>query len=211
MTCPLCDSTQTSSFCVADDKEYRRCHQCQARFMTPEFWPSKSQELAQYQLHENDIDDPGYRNFLSTLTIPLLTKLAAKSTGLDFGCGPGPALAKMMEEAGHDVNIYDPVFHPDTGCLKQSYDFVTCTETAEHFHHPKREFKLLMSLVKPGGWLAIMTNFQTDDQKFANWHYRRDPTHVVFYREDTFHWLASDHGWTCEVPVKNIALMQKPD
>ena len=38
-------------------------------------------------------------------------------------------------------------------------------------------------LVRPGGWLAVMTCFQTDDARFAGWHYRKDPTHVVFYRE----------------------------
>ncbi len=106
--------------------------------------------------------------------------------------------------------LHDPFFHPNPEAMDRTYDFVTCTETAEHFHRPADEFARLMSLVRPAGWLAIMTCFQTDDTQFANWHYRRDPTHVVFYREETLRFLAAACGWHCEVPVKNVALMQKP-
>jgi hypothetical protein len=54
-----------------------------------------------------------------------------------------------------------------------------------------------------------MTCFQTDDLKFANWYYRQDPTHVVFYREETFKYIASRFGWHCEIPAKDVVLMQK--
>jgi len=65
-------------------------------------------------------------------------------------------------------------------------------------------------MLHPGGWLALMTCFQTDDARFANWHYRRDPTHVVFYREATFRHIARLLGWQCEIPCKDVVLMQKP-
>jgi len=61
----------------------------------------------------------------------------------------------------------------------------------------------------PGGWLAVMTIFQTDDTAFAGWHYRRDPTHVVFYREETFTAIARHHDWRCEFPCDNVVLLQK--
>ena len=80
----------------------------------------------------------------------------------------------------------------------------------EHFHHPADEFRRLQGLLKPGGWLGVMTRFQTDDARFAQWHYRRDPTHVVFYRETTLRWLAQHHGWLCEIPGPNVALLHKP-
>ena len=132
------------------------------------------------------------------------------SRGLDYGCGPRPALAAMLEEAGHAVALYDPFFQPEPAPLGQRYDFVTCTEAAEHFHRPAATFEQIMGLVRPGGWLALMTCFQTDDARFANWHYRRDPTHVVFYRETTLRHLAAAHGWSCTVPAKDVALMQAP-
>lgn len=116
----------------------------------------------------------------------------------------------MLREAGHEVALYDPFFAPDPAPLALSWDFVTCTEVAEHFHDPAAEFARLAGMVKPGGWLAVMTCFQTDDARFADWHYRKDPTHVVFYREKTLRWIAARHGFTCEVPVKDVALMRKP-
>ena len=54
-----------------------------------------------------------------------------------------------------------------------------------------------------------MTKFQTDNNRFANWSYRRDPTHVVFYRKQTFNAIAKQMDWTCQFPCKDIVLMQK--
>lgn len=172
--------------------------------------PEPEVELQHYQFHENDPADEGYRRFLSRLSEPLLNVLPPEQCGLDYGCGPGPALAMMMEDAGHRVALYDPFFYPREESLQQQYDFITCTEVVEHFHQPAEQFQILNSLLKPGAWLAIMTCFQTDDAAFAQWHYRRDPTHVVFYREATFHTLANDLGLRCEIPDRNIALLQKP-
>ncbi len=56
-----------------------------------------------------------------------------------------------------------------------------------------------------------MTCFQTDDARFARWHYRRDPTHVVFYREETLRLLAARRGWEIDVPCKDVALLRRPD
>ena len=42
------------------------------------------------------------------------------------------------------------------------------------------------------------------------WRCRREPTHVVFHREETFYRIASDFGWMCEIPQKDILLMRKP-
>jgi SAM-dependent methyltransferase len=167
-------------------------------------------EYDHYLHHENNPDDQRYRQFLSKLAGPLLAKLAPNLRGLDYGCGPGPALAAMFREAGHDMVVYDPFFFPDPAPLSGTYDFVTCSETAEHFHGPAAEFDRLDDLLAPGGWLGLMTCFQTEDDRFARWHYRADPTHVVFYREATIHRIAADRGWSCEIPTKDIALMQKP-
>ena len=64
-------------------------------------------------------------------------------------------------------------------------------------------------LLRPGGLLGIMTTFQTDDARFAGWHYRRDPTHVVFYRESTLAFIAERMGWTMEIPCANVAIFRK--
>ncbi len=207
--CPLCHDERTTSFLAVEGQTYWRCACCALTFLDPSAWLSREQERAEYERHENTDDDARYRSFLSKLAIPLLERLDTAASGLDYGCGPGHALAAMLRAAGHEVALYDPFFEDDASVLLNTYDFIACTETVEHFHHPGLEFDRLDQLLRPGGWLAVMTCFQTEDERFANWHYRRDPTHVVFYREQTMRRLARLHRWSCDVPVKDVVLFRK--
>ena len=210
LDCPVCCATEVRHLDRIDGRDYWRCAACEASFVDPSQRLGREAEYAVYLQHENDPADARYRGFLSKLADPLLARLQPGSRVLDYGCGPGPALAAMLGEAGHETRVYDPFFCPDRDALAQSYDAITCTEVAEHFHHPAEEFDRLDALLRPGGWLAVMTCFQTEDVSFADWHYRKDPTHVVFYREATFQMIAAQRGWHCEIPVKDVALMRKP-
>ncbi len=192
-----------------ESRDYWRCLHCEVTFLDPAQLPDGSVAEQQYRLHRNEVEDAGYRRFLGRVADPLLARLEPDQSGLDYGCGPGPALASILSEAGHQMSIYDPLFFDNPEVLKRRYDFVTCTEVAEHFHHPFDEFALLDRLLKPGGLLAVMTMFQTDDAAFAKWHYRRDPTHVVFYREASFQAIAAQHNWHCEIPCANVVLLKK--
>lgn len=207
--CPVCLTPDVAPLLAVAQRQYWRCSLCEATFLDPAQRPTRAQEQAEYQLHQNQTDDEGYRHFLKRLVSPLLEKLPPGACGLDYGCGPGPALAAMLTEAGHPMALYDPLFFPQPGALGLQYDFITCTEVVEHFHRPFEEFGRLNQLLKPGGWLGIMTTFQTSDAAFERWHYRRDPTHVVFYRAHTFHCIARQHGWACEVPRANVVLLRK--
>ncbi|WP_209427412.1 class I SAM-dependent methyltransferase, partial [Pararhodobacter sp. SW119] len=157
--CPVCGGGRTEHLLRADGRDYWRCTACAARYLAPEHRPTAPVEYAHYLHHQNDPDDPRYRRFLAKLADPLLARLAPGSRGLDYGCGPGPALAAMLREVGHEVALFDPFFAPDPAPLSAVYDFVTCTETAEHFHDARAELARLRGLVRPGGWLAIMTCF----------------------------------------------------
>lgn len=209
MQCQVCRSNRSIPFATVENRAYWRCLTCSATFLDARQLPDRDAEYRQYLQHENDPEDTGYRAFLDKLARPLIERLSPGSDGLDYGCGPGPALATMLREAGHHVALYDPFFAADFTVLNETYDFVACTEVVEHFHQPGREFAQLARLVRPGGWLGVMTCFQTDDTRFADWHYRRDPTHVVFYREETFRYLADCHGFSCEIPQKDVVLLQK--
>lgn len=209
LLCPVCRATETTLLMSVDRRNYWRCQHCHATFLDPQQLPKRGAEFAEYLLHQNKIGDPGYRQWLARLATPLLERLPANQSGLDYGCGPGPALAAMLSEAGHQMAIYDPLFFNDDKVLEAQYDFMTCSEVVEHFHDPFTEFGRIDQRLKPGGLLAIMTQFQTDDAAFAGWHYRRDPTHVIFYRETTFQLIAQTHGWHCEVPQANIVFMYK--
>jgi len=208
-TCPVCRASGARRLLEVDDRTYWRCRICDATFLDPSQRLSRDDEVSHYQHHENDPDDPRYRRFLSKLADPLLAKLKPGMTGLDYGCGPGPALAAMFEEAGLEMVLFDPFFRNDPTVLDQHFDVITLSEVAEHLFEPADVFDSLGDKLKPGGWLGVMTCFQTDDERFATWHYRRDPTHVIFYRPSTLQVVAEKRGWRCEIPRKDVALMQK--
>lgn len=208
--CPLCRSADVAPFAELRASRYFRCGACRLGFLDPAQRPSPEAERAHYGTHENDPDDPGYRAFLGRLADPLAARLAPGAEGLDYGSGPGPTLSRMMEERGFRVRIYDPFFAPDANALRGTYDFVACTETAEHFHHPAAEFARLDGLLRPGGWLGVMTELLDDARDFATWRYARDPTHVCFYHADTLRWIAGAHGWRMEQPARNVVLFRKP-
>lgn len=207
--CRLCGQPNAELFASVEGRRYLRCPRCHLTFLGVTQLPDRADEKAQYDLHRNEPDDPGYRRFLDQLGAPLCERLRAGDRGLDFGCGPGPALARMLEERGHPMRIYDPIYAPDPAVLDQQYDFVTCTEVLEHLHWPEREWRRFAALVKPGGWLGVMTRFLTDDGHFPRWHYRRDPTHVCFWQPATFQWLAREQGWELVMANNPVALLRR--
>jgi SAM-dependent methyltransferase len=209
MICNLCRSNAAASFETTDNKIYWSCTFCGCKYLDKSFFIDLQEEEKRYLEHNNDVKDKEYRKFLSKLSHPLKEKIHHGCDGLDFGCGTGPALADMLIEEGFKVSLYDPFFYPEKNVLSKQYDFITCTETAEHFHDPFKEFNTLNDLLKPGGWLGVMTCFLTSDEMFENWYYRRDPTHVTFYCEKTFQVIASQRNWTCEIKSKDVVFMQK--
>ncbi|MDP5151054.1 class I SAM-dependent methyltransferase [Rheinheimera baltica] len=208
--CPLCYAEPCQFFYQDNRRRYYQCQLCLLVFADRTTLLSSLDELAQYQMHQNDLNDIGYRQFLQRLALPLQQQLAANGLeGLDFGCGPGPLLAKMLAETGHKMSVWDPYFATDDSVLKKQYDFITCSEAIEHFIYPVHEWKLWLTLLKPGGTLGIMTKRYTDVNAFASWHYKRDPTHVSFFCEHTFIYLAQRDNFIVNFPDKDIALLQR--
>lgn len=169
--------------------------------------PTRAEERARYETHENDPADPGYREFLDRLAIPLAERLRPGMQGLDVGSGPGPTLSVMLEERGFPTEIWDPIFAPDPAPLGKTWDFVTCSETVEHFHDPARDWARLFRLVRPGGWLGVMTE-PFGDESLESWWYARDPTHVALYRPATLAWIADRWHADLERPARTIALFR---
>lgn len=189
---------------------YFLCRVCAFVWMDPAQRLSRQEEYGHYQLHQNDPGDARYRYFLNRLWAPLREKLPPGARGLDYGSGPGPTLHLMACGDGFSCDHYDPFFHPRPSLLEQRYDFITCSETAEHFYHPAEEFRILSSLLDPGGWLGVMTARRVPGTDFASWHYRRDPAHVAFYTETTFAEIASLHGFQAPLfPAPTVTLLRK--
>lgn len=209
MHCPLCKSEAPDPFYRDKRRPYHQCPNCALIFVPPSYFPDRLVEKAEYDLHENQVDDPGYRRFLSRLAAPLQARLPEGAHGLDFGCGPGPALAAMLEEHGFRMALYDPFYAADSGVLEQNYDFITSTEVFEHLHRPDEEIERLIGLLRPNGLLGIMTKLSTGQRDFPTWHYKNDKTHVIFFSEATFTWLAGFWDMELEVLGKDVVILKR--
>lgn len=206
--CPLCATASRHRIEHASGRDCFVCGTCALVHVARAHRIDRAQEAAHYDTHENSPHDPHYRSFLDRLLLPLVERLSPGAHGLDFGSGPGPTLSVMFEERGFPMQIYDPFFAPDASVLQQQFDFVSCSETVEHFFDPAAEFARFDRLVRPGGWVAIMTMMTPALTQFRQWHYPRDPTHVCFYGLDTMRWIAQRHGWQLEIPRANVALFR---
>ncbi len=210
LPCPLCGTSQTRLFHADASREYHRCNTCDLVFVPADFFVTREEEKGLYDMHENDPQDRAYRDFLSRLFDPMLERLPDHASGLDFGSGPGPTLSVMFEERGHRVRLYDPFYAPGKSALQQQYDFITATEVAEHLHRPAFELERLWSLLRPAGWLGLMTKRLEPEQHFPDWHYKNDPTHVIFFSDATFKLLANQWETTVHYHGPDVMLLQKP-
>jgi hypothetical protein len=150
--CPLCGSAGIRPFCFAHGRQNSDCEGCALVHLDPTDRLDCAAELAHYDPHQNDPQDPHYRTFLSRLADPLAERLAPGTEGLDCGSGPGPALSLILRERGFRMRNFDPFFAPDRASLRRTYDVIACSETAEHFDCPGDEFQRLDRLLRPGGW-----------------------------------------------------------
>ncbi len=190
MKCTLCESTANLFFTDAtNSNNYFRCPNCDLTFLDPAKYLNSTDELARYELHDNNVESDTYKSYLSPLADWVKSHAPAGASGLDYGCGDGPLLAQMLEAEGYQITLFDPYFYPDHKFVNNQYDFIIAVETAEHFYSPAVEFKKLRTLLKANGGIGIVTALLNDSIDFKSWHYRRDPTHVCFYSQKTFNYL----------------------
>lgn len=209
MNCPLCQSSKNILFHTDKSRDYFRCNDCSLVFVPDNFILTEELEKAEYDKHDNRVDDLGYRKFLSRIFFPIKERLPKKSAGLDFGCGPGPALAAMFSESGFKMSTYDPFYADDSSALSKAYDFITCTEVIEHVKNPHELLPKLLSLLKNSGTLGIMTKLVINEEAFKNWHYKNDPTHIRFYSRETFEYIAKKFSIKLEIIGKDVILLTK--
>ncbi|MEP1469565.1 MAG: class I SAM-dependent methyltransferase [Halieaceae bacterium] len=207
--CPLCGARNYREFATDARRNYLRCARCFLVWVPPRYYLDRAQERSEYDKHQNTTDDPGYRRFLDRLCQPLLAVLDENASGLEFGCGPGPALACMLREAGHQVTLYDSFYYPDSDALAASYDFISATEVVEHLHNPGVELDRLWAMLRDGGVLAVMTKLVLDEAAFSRWHYKNDPTHVVFFSEPTWQWWAQQKSARLALYGADVILFHK--
>jgi len=207
--CPLCAHGATEPFYRDRKREFFQCPECDLVFVPPEFHLLPEAEKSRYDFHSQSLEDSGYRAFLNRLFQPLEGKLTPGAHGLDFGCGQEPTLSVLFEEAGFTCANYDLHFANDPAVLEKQYDFLTCSETMEHFQDPREEFERFLRLVKPGGWIGIMTQLRDEAPPFSTWFYKDDATHLCFFSRKTFRWLETRHGLHLESQPDGVTLFRQ--
>lgn len=208
--CPLCQFSNTTPHYEDKYRPYWRCSHCCLVFVPSSFHLSHSEEQKIYDQHENNPADAGYRNFLRRLMAPLEAELSEigiriPAKGLDFGSGPGPTLSLMLEEAGFDMTIYDPYYAHDPEVLRQTYDFITSTEVWEHLSQPGKIIDQLFSMLKPSGIIGVMSK-RIPQSPFENWHYIKDPTHICFFADESFEYIAEKYQCELRLLSTDVAL-----
>lgn len=207
--CRLCGDQHLSLYHQDSTRPYLVCETCQLVQVPPSWFLDASREKAEYDQHDNSVEDRGYRRFLQRSADQVLMHVTPPATGLDFGCGPAPALATILAESGYEVALFDWFYHRDDCVWQSTYDFVTATEVVEHLHDPKYWLDRLWSSLRPGGVLVIQTKRVLSKHQFSEWHYIRDPTHVTFFSIATLYWLARCWGATVRLAAPDVAVFHK--
>ncbi len=193
--CKVCGNSCQPLFDEQFHNMYEKCTLCGFIHLQSAYHVTFSEERAEYDLHDNSIEDQGYVKYLERFLAAAVTPFIKEGSALEFGCGPGPVLAELLKRKGFDVSTYDKHFNPDTSVLDLRYDLVTATEVFEHFNNPREDVAGVFSLLGQGGILAVMTSVPPrDDAAFLKWHYRREKTHISFYTRRAFEILAEENG-----------------
>ena len=206
LLCPLCNGT-SSGFYMFRQREFLQCSTCSSVFTNPAHYITPAEEQVHYQWHNNDPEDVRYQNFVSPITDSILRDFLPQHHGLDFGSGTGSPIVKLLEDQHYNISQYDLFFHNHHHVLLKRYDYIACSETAEHFKEPCKEFSLLRNLLLPNGKLYMMTEMFTEDRDFGSWYYKTDPTHVFLYHKNAFDWIKNEFGFKELVIDKRLIVL----
>lgn len=192
--CKVCSAKTYDLYDKQFDITYSRCENCGFIHLQDDHHVSFGEERAEYDLHENSIEDEGYVNYLDRFLQVAVDPFVKSGMALDFGCGPEAVLAELIKKRGFAVKTYDRHFSHDEDALNHKYDLITSTEVFEHFHDPALEMKKISDLLSDGGVLSIMTSVPPVDDAFLKWSYRREQTHISFFTKKALETLGHSFG-----------------
>lgn len=197
--CTLCNNSTFYLITFKNDYKklskriYFNCNECDLIFVPEQFHLSPTDEEKRYSLHNNTLSNEGYVNMFREKIKLIQQYCPGISSVLDYGCGDKPVLVELLKQEAYDCDGYDLYFHPDFPV--RSYDLVISTEVFEHFRDIRNELMKIHSLLKQGGFLAVMTLLHGPVEDFENWWYHSDPTHICFFSMKTFDWISKQFGF----------------
>lgn len=207
--CPLCLNKSSFSPMNGPDKRmFLCCDRCKLAFTTTSYQPGRKKEEKRSKQQLNGLQVPAYVKFLNQAIEPSLAFLTKDMAGLNYGCGPTASLSVLLEQQNIHCSNYDPIFFPEL--TADQFDFIFATECFEHFFLPAKELQKIKNLLKPGGYLIVMTEKWTKPELFPRWSYAKDQTHVTFYHAETFRYIAEKYKFNIlESNNPKVIIMQK--
>ncbi len=100
-------------------------------------------------------------------------------------------------------------FADNPAVLSKTYNFITLTEVAEHLSEPGIVIDKLITILKNGGYLAIMTKDLVQKEDFKQWFYKKEPTHIAFYNTQTYNWIAKNWNLKIVFREEDLVIFQK--
>ncbi|WP_271764995.1 class I SAM-dependent methyltransferase [Aquimarina algiphila] len=208
MRCTLCNS-ETILYSEIQNKKYCKCTTCDGILLHTSHFLSAVAEKERYELHQNDVTDSGYQNFVYPIIEQVQNDYSSNHKGLDFGSGSNSVITYLLNNNKYHISTYDPFFDINDDVLKKKYDYIVCCEVMEHFYSPSKEFKLLHSILLPNGALYCKTNLYDSSIDFKTWWYKNDTTHVFFYSSKTLHWIKEKFQFKSLEITDNFIVLRK--
>lgn len=211
MTCKICSFETNLWEDSRFSQYYHYCPQCECVFLDPLFYTSKEAEKKVYENHHNTLENRGYVQMFEGFLDYFWDKLTCQENALDFGSGPTPVLSYLLQNRHVKVDCYDKFYQPIEIFENRTYDFITSTEVFEHLEAPLETLRFLKNHLRPGGIIAIMTLFHSNDyRQFLTWWYKRDTTHITFFTPKTIRTMAEKCGFdVIKEDGKRIAVLKK--
>ncbi len=116
----------------------------------------------------------------------------------------------MLVDAGYPTVVHDLFYAPNEAALLERYDFIVATEVVEHLGAPGAVLDRLWGQIHPGGLLAIMTRMRSPKHRFEEWHYKNDPTHIVFFSHETIAHLGARWQTEPQFVDVDVVFFRKP-
>ena len=180
--CPICSDCNAQEYSHDKFRKYLICPNCELIFVPRNQLIPSDAEKQRYDSHQNDENDPHYKNYLMQMVDQIIPELEKQQVGLDFGCGRTDLLAQLFREKNFLVDSFDLYFLPDEKIWTKKYHFIILSEVIEHLRDPITELGQLRKMLLPDGKIFIKTKLHPGEKSlFDNWFYKRDSTHIQFF------------------------------
>lgn len=187
MQCKVCKSDLITFEDTKFGITYYQCKSCNFIFKGENYIPTPDDEVREYKLHDNTIENKGYVKMFNNFIDEAIDPFIKSGLTLDYGCGTGPVLSHLLKDKGFETKTYDKYFSHSSNYNEYKYDLITSTEVFEHFKNPLEDIKKITDLLKENGYLAVMTHLQEkSSEEFLKWYYRLEGSHISFYSYKTF-------------------------